>query len=260
MSDCGAFIWYELMTADIAAAREFYRAVLGWEIAESGPSPIDYHQIAAPDGEFVGGILALSAEMLAGGAQPGWYGYIDVDDVDAEIAALKAAGGSVFMDQTIPDVGRMALVADPQGVPVYLMKPQPPAGTPDGVSTAFAPGRTGHVAWNELTTPDPAGAKRYYLERFGWRQDGAMPMPGLGEYEFLYRGDAMIGAIMPQPEKAPAGWHLYWKVDDIDAARTRLEAAGGSVTNGPHEVPGGDFVIDATDPHGVRFGLTGKRN
>ncbi|QIG79194.1 VOC family protein [Stakelama tenebrarum] len=258
--DQGAFIWYELMTPDLTGARAFYQEVMGWAVPEQGHPPVDYREIAAPDGEMVGGMLPLSPEMLSGGAKPGWYGYVCVDDVDVEIAELKAAGGTVFMDQTMPDVGRIAMVADPQGVPLYLMKPIPPADRPDAKSTAFAPDRVGHIAWNELVTPDPAAAKSWYLERFGWTVSGAMPMGPSGDYEFLARGDAAIGAMMRTPEAGISRWNFYWNVGAIDAAKDRLEAAGGAVRNGPHEVPGGDFVIEARDPQGVDFGMVGKRH
>ncbi|WP_431469661.1 VOC family protein [Sphingosinithalassobacter sp. LHW66-3] len=257
----GSFIWYELMTADPARAAAFYQAVHGWETKSSGVGAVEYHEITAADGAAVGGMLALTDEMIAGGAAPGWFGYVCVDDVDAELAALKAAGGAGLMDQTVPGVGRMALVADPQGIPIYLMAPQPPEGGADAVSTAFSadPGAVGHVAWNELTTPDPAGAKAWYLERFGWRHGGAMPMPGLGEYEFFRRGDVPLGAIMPRPEGQRAGWTFYWRTGDIDAAKARVEAAGGTPLHDIQQVPGGDYVLTCTDPEGAVFGLVGSR-
>ncbi|WP_239987572.1 VOC family protein [Sphingosinithalassobacter portus] len=258
--DQGGFIWYELMTPDISAARTFYQAVLGWSVPEAGHPPVDYREIAAPDGGMVGGMLPLSPEMLSGGAKPGWYGYVCVDDVDVQLTELKQVGGTVFMDQTMPDVGRIAMVADPQGVPVYLMKPQPPAGMEGAKSTAFAPDTPGHVAWNELHSPDPAAAKAYYLDRFGWAISGSMPMGPMGEYEFLNRDDQPIGAMMAAPDGRPAMWHFYWNVADIDAAGDRLAAAGGTVVDGPHQVPGGQYVIQALDPQGVAFGLVGTRS
>lgn len=260
MSDSqGGFIWYELMAADADAARHFYDAVLGWRIDAQSSGAIPYRMIAAGDGDQVGGVLTLSAEMIAGGARPGWYGYVCVDDVDAELAALSQAGGTTCVDQHVEGVGRIALVVDPQGVPLYLMDPIPPAQDAGAVSTAFDPAREGHVAWNELTTPDPAAAKEYYCARFGWELAGSMPMPGLGEYEFLALGGAMIGALMPLPEGKTAGWTFYWRTGDIDAAKARVEAAGGTPLHAIQQVPGGDFVLTCSDPAGATFGLVGSR-
>ena len=261
MSDMqGAFIWYELMTTDAAGSKAFYDNVMGWNVAPSGDEAMDYREIVAADGEAVGGMLPLSPEMRAQGAQPGWFGYVAVDDVDAEIAAIKAAGGMLFMDQTMEGVGRMAMVADAHGVAFYVMDPRPPAELAGQPSTAFAPDREGHVTWNEMMTPDPEAATRFYADRFGWTVGGEMPMGELGTYAFLNHGDAQIGALMPLPPGASPRWTFYWRTADIDAAKARIEAAGGTITNGPIQVPGDEWVIEATDPLGVPFGMAGPRD
>jgi len=251
------FIWYELMTADRVAAASFYGKILGWSVSH-GEGAHKYSEITAPDGNAVGGMLPLDDHMIANGAKPGWFAYLDVSDVDAELTALKAVGGKVFMDQTLP-VGRMAMVADPQGVPLYLMDPVPPADKPDAVSTAFAPSAEGHVTWNELVTPDPAGAETYYTSRFGWTRLGAMPMGPMGDYVFLGYGDVRLGALMQAPEGTQPQWKIYWRTGDIDAAAGRITDAGGTVTQQPHQVPGGDWVVQALDPEGAFFGVVGSR-
>ena len=71
------------------------------------------------DGKFAGGVLGLSADMLQHGARPGWIGYLSTADVDRQLAAIVADGGTVRMPATnIPTVGRIAMVTDPQGVPL----------------------------------------------------------------------------------------------------------------------------------------------
>ena len=143
----GSWIWYELMTPDAAASRSFYEAVVGWTIdAESmAPGGAEYRILHAADGD-IGGMLTLDAAMLGGGAKPTWLGYIGVDDVDATVERLRFAGGSVHVPPTdIPGVGRFAMVADPQGVPFYVMRGFSPES-----STAYARFGEGHVSWNEL--------------------------------------------------------------------------------------------------------------
>jgi predicted enzyme related to lactoylglutathione lyase len=51
-------------------------------------------------------------------------------------------------------------------------------------------------------------------------------------------------------------WNFYFTVDEIQAAKARVEAAGGRVVNGPHEVPGGAWVLQGVDPQGSAFQLT----
>ena len=250
----GSFIWYELLTRDAKAAKAFYDAVVGWNIqAEAPPGGMDYRMIEAPDGQ-VGGVMQLSPDMLAGGAKPAWLGYIGVDDVDASAAAVVAAGGQVHLPAfDIPGVGRLAMVADPQGVPFYLMR-----GASTESSTAYQ--RTGlhHVSWNELLTPDDAAALAFYEKLFGIAKIGSMSMGPMGEYSFIANGDSngeAVGAVMPAQPGGFAGWNFYFRVPEIDAARAKVESLGGKVRHGPTEVPGGEWVVSCDDPEGIPFGL-----
>lgn len=257
----GDFIWYELMTGDADAAEDFYGAVLGWTFTRAGPATPDYRIINAGDEKEeergVGGIMPISPAMAEHGARPLWTGYILVEDVDESAAAILAAGGSVLMPaMDIPQAGRIAMVGDPQGIPFYIMRP---AG--EGESHAFASDRPriGHCAWNELITPDPAGAMAFYTGQFGWVKDGEMDMGAMGAYEFLRHG-TVIGALMPKPPQMPrGGWNHYFRVADIDVAERIVREKGGAIWNGPHEVPGGDWIIQGGDPQGAAFALVGAR-
>lgn len=248
----GDFIWYELLTTDAAAAQAFYGQVLPWTFADSGQADMDYRIISAPEHD-VAGLMEITPEMAAHGATPLWLPYLAVDDVDAAVDALASRGGAVQMAaMDVPMVGRMAMVADPQGAPLYLMTPKSRE-----LSLAFASDRprVGHAAWNELSTPDPAGAWTFYGEMFGWAKDGEMDMGPLGQYEFIRHG-GMIGAVMPA--EAPA-WTAYFRVPDIDVAKAAVEAGGGQVVQGPDEIPGGEFSMNCRDPQGAAFGLIGYR-
>jgi predicted enzyme related to lactoylglutathione lyase len=251
-------IWYELLTPDHAEAKRFYEAVVGWEIGARPDGDMDYRMIGTGTGQ-VGGVMALTDAMKSGGAKPGWQFYIGVDDVDATAAAVTAAGGAVLMPAfDLPGVGRMALIADPQGAAFYVMR-----GASDAASTAFQPGETatsGHAVWNELSSSDPDGAIGFYTRVFGWRQEGAMPMRDLGEYRFLQAGTVPIGAAMGLVDSDWPGWLFYFLVPDIDAATARVRDGGGTVVQEPIEIPGGGFSMVARDPHGVRFGLVGSRH
>lgn len=250
----GSWIWYELMTPDAATSRAFYEGVIGWTIdaASAMPGDTEYRIVHAADGD-VAGMLTLSPEMLAGGASAGWLGYIGVDDVDAAAEAIKAAGGSVHLPPTdIPDVGRFAMIADPQGVVLYVMR-----GASEEDSTAFARMGEGHVSWNELQTSDADAGFAFYAGQFGWEKAGGMPMPW-GEYSFLHTAaDAEVfGAMMPREcDDKPIGWTFYFRVPDIAGAHAKVKALGGNPLSDPMEVPGGERVFHATDPHGAVFGL-----
>ncbi len=253
----GSFIWYELLTSDADAAQEFYGKVVGWSFGDSGQAGMDYRIINAGH-EGVGGIMPISADMAAGGARPIWLGYIGVDDVDAGVAAIIKAGGTVQMPcKDIEGVGRIAMVADAQGALFYVMR-----GASDQDSTAFAAAQAkdGHWAWNELATSDSEAAVAFYTGQFGWRQEGDMDMGPMGKYRFFHHGPGMIGAVMTKPPEMPVSlWSYYARVPDIDAAIATVKAEGGQILRGPDEIPGGEFSVNAMDPQGAGFALVGPR-
>jgi uncharacterized protein len=257
----GDWIWYELMTPDAVEAHNFYQAVVGWKIDFEPGGDMDYRMITGSEG-LVGGVLGLSGEMIAGGAHPGWIGYINVEDVDKMATSVERGGGKILMPaHDTPEVGRIAMLADPQGAAFYVMKPTPPADNPDKASNAFAAERSidGHCAWNELATSDSEAALHFYGSRFGWVKDGEMDMGPMGKYHFIKHG-AVTGAIMPKmPDMPISEWTFYFRVADIDAAAIAVIANGGQVVHGPIEVPGGDFSMNAMDPQGAMFALVGKR-
>lgn len=257
----GSFIWYELMTTDPDAAAGFYGPVVGWTFAaHSSPETggMDYRMIQRSDGGMAGGVLKLTEEMKSGGARPCWMPYFQVADVDAEITAIGKEGGKVLMPPMDLDVGRIAMLADPQGVPIYIMKPIPPENKPDAASDVFSETEVQRVRWNELASPDQAGSMDFYARHFGFEFNEKMPMGEMGDYWFIHRHGTRLGAISPQMnEQQPAMWLFYFGVPSIAEAKAKIEANGGQVMMGPMEVPGGDWIVIASDPQGAAFGLVG---
>ena len=251
----GTHIWYELLTTDAEAATAFYEAVVpGWKVGPPSPEHQGYREINAPDGH-AGGMMQLNDEMLAGGAKPVWLGYVGVDDVDGAVAQIEAKGGEVHLPAfDIPGIGRIAMVADPQGNPFYVMR-----GAIDEPSRAFSTEAEGHVTWNELSTADPVAARQFYGELFGWTSEEFMDMGEYGEYRFFDHGSTRIGAVNGCFQGAPAGWRYYIQVPSIGQAIEAVKANGGTIAVGPHEVPGGYHIIIGKDPQGAEFALVGKQ-
>jgi predicted enzyme related to lactoylglutathione lyase len=250
----GTHIWYELLTPDPVAAKSFYDAVVGWDIEPEPAGEMDYRMIRSGDGN-AGGVMRLTDEMRQHGARPVWLGYVGVDEVDSTVAEVQARGGQVHLPAfDIPGVGRIAMVADPQGNPFYVMR-----GAVEAASDAFSPTAQGHVSWNELTTSDPAAARKFYGELFGWTSDEFMPMGENGEYRFFAHNGTTIGAVCGVMPGASGGWRYYFRVRSIDAAVEAVTAGGGQIVMGPHEVPGGDHIIIGKDPQGAEFALVGGK-
>ena len=254
----GDFIWYELMTTDAEGAKAFYDAVVGWTFSEGSPEYGGYRMINRSDGGFAGGVLPLTDEMQQNGARPTWLGYINVPDVDEAVATIEGAEGKTVMPATdIPNVGRIAMVADPQGAPFYVMTPMPPADPDKQASDVFSPDAQQRVSWNELSTSEPAAARKFYGDQFGWVSDDFMDMGELGEYRFLDHHGVRIGALCGVMQGQQPKWRYYVRVPSIAAAKATAEAKGGTIHMGPHQVPTGDYIIIGTDPQGAEFALVG---
>jgi len=154
-------------------------------------------------------------------------------------------------------VGHMAMVADMQGVPFYLMQPEG-----EGPATSFAryEPMPGHCAWNELVTDDPDAADAFYTDLFGWEKGEAMDMGDMGTYQMYTQDDYMLGAIMKRPDEMPASaWAFYFRVPEIGAAKSQVESSGGQVVSGPMEIPGGEYVLQGFDPQGAFFSIIGPK-
>ena len=245
------FVWYELMTSDLPAATDFYSKVVGWKAEDSGMPGMAYTLMKVGDAQ-VAGAMATPPELQAVGAPSAWSGYIAVDDVDATEARVLALGGKVLRPaDDIPGIGRFAVVADPQGASFMLFKPlrdDPPPMPPAG-----APGTTG---WHELHAMDGVAVWDFYATLFGWTKGEAMDMGPAGVYQILEIDGVQAGGVMTKDADQPApGWRYYFQVDAIDAAVQRLTALGGAVTMGPHQVPGGDWIVHGRDPQGASLAL-----
>jgi predicted enzyme related to lactoylglutathione lyase len=156
----------------------------------------------------------------------------------------------------IPKVGRMQMMADPQGAAFYIFQPAMTDFPPEAAA------EVGEASWLELMTTDAEAAMTFYREIFGWQPGEAMDMGPMGKYHIITRPHGMIGGMMnkpPQMAQVPPNWQIYFRVPDINDAVSRITANGGTVLNGPMEVPGGDMIVNAMDPQGGAFSLHARK-
>jgi predicted enzyme related to lactoylglutathione lyase len=255
----GAWIWYELMSPDPEGAKAFYEAVVGWTMSIGHNGDNDYGVIANADGGMTGRVLRLKPDMMEHDAQPSWIGYIGVDDVDAMLVRVAAAGGKVLMPAfDIAVAGRVALVADCCGAPFYIMAPTPPPG--GGENTAFSPTMLGRCGWDELCAGNLDHAVAFYTSLFGWSLGAPMDMGAHGQYQFPAHDGVPFGGMMKAMDHmGPPHWNHYFRVAGIDAAKAAAEANGGRIAVGPMQVPSGDWVVMGADSQGAFFALVGAR-
>jgi predicted enzyme related to lactoylglutathione lyase len=249
----GKFIWCELMTPDPSGAKQFYGKVVGWSKSEMTVPGQPPYTIFEADGVGRAGMMQFPAELEGTGIPPNWTGYVAVDDVDRSARDFAANGGSVRRPpQDIPEIGRFAVVADPHGAVICIMTPAPMENPPPEPPLA-APGTLG---WSELYAGDGGEAFTFYEQLFGWTKDHDFDMGAMGVYRIFAEHGTPVGGIMTKPPSVPMpAWAYYFNVPSIDSAVERINAAGGQAVNGPMEVPGGSWVVQALDPQGAFFCL-----
>ncbi|MBL6079352.1 VOC family protein [Belnapia sp. T18] len=239
------------MVPDPEAAARFYGAVTGWGSRDASTPDQPYTLLTAGD-RPAAGLLPLQPTDMAKGALPGWIGHILVDDVDAAVARATALGGVVHVPPRGIEIGRFAVLGDPQGAVFAIFAGAVPEPQPIGTA--------GHVGWNELAAADWLAAFDFYAALFGWQRAEAVDIGPLGTYQTFGLGGPAMGGMFNKSDAIPRPfWCFYIAVGDIDAAAGRVREAGGQIVNGPMEVPGEAFVLQGIDPQGALFALLGTR-
>jgi predicted enzyme related to lactoylglutathione lyase len=256
--DRGRFVWHELMTTDIEAAKKFYQKVIGWGTqkwdVKNDVTPPEYMMWMAGE-QPVGGLMLLPEEAKAMGAPPHWMSYMAVPDVDATVKKAKSLGANVYVEpETVPEVGRFAVMSDPDGAVFAVM-------TPDGPYQPESDPELLGFSWHELFSKDWKKADKFYTELFGWKPTEDMDMgPDMGTYHMFGRDRFTYGGMMTKPAnmQAPPSWLHYVLVDSADEAAERAVKAGGKILNGPMDVPVDDRVAVLLDPQGAAFAVHSK--
>jgi predicted enzyme related to lactoylglutathione lyase len=120
------FIWNELITTDQKAAGEFFSKLFGWERKEVDMGPMGIYTLFQDDGNDVAGMMDPLTDYSR--SKPSfWSAYIEVDDVDSYSAKVEGLGGTIIAPpEDVPNVGRVCMIADPNGAPICLMAPAKP--------------------------------------------------------------------------------------------------------------------------------------
>ncbi len=245
----GRFCWCELMTTDVDAAGDFYGRITGWTTT-SWPGEGDTPYTLWMNGEMpVGGLMELPAEVAASGAPPCWLPYVSSPGVDATVAKVQSLGGGVLNQMDIAQVGRIAVIRDPQGGVVTVMEPEGDTPGHDGLPSV------GEFSWYELATRDWEAAWSFYSDVFDWQETSRMDMGEMGFYQMFGRGAHPVGGMFNGPAEIPVGWLTYVRVPDVNTAAETVTELGGKVMNGPVQVPGGDLIAQCLDPQGVAFAI-----
>jgi len=252
VSSHGRFVWYELRTTDMEAAKAFYAKVVGWGTRDASMPDLPYTVFTAGEAA-VSGLMCLPEAARRMGESPSWIGYVGVDDVDATADRIAHLGGTVHVQpQDVLNMSRFSVVADPQMATLALFKWLKP-----GREQPADLRKRGGVGWHELLANDGEKAWAFYSELFGWQKVEA-DNDATEPYLMFSAGGQTIGGMYTKSPVAPEPfWLYYFNVGDIIAATERVKAANGQILRGPMDVPGGNWMVECTDPQGAVFALLG---
>uniref|UniRef100_UPI003C7BE055 VOC family protein n=1 Tax=unclassified Streptomyces TaxID=2593676 RepID=UPI003C7BE055 len=126
----GSLIWSELYTPDVPSAAAFFNTVFGWQTNQMS-FPGGAYTVVRPAGtdndeSAFGGLVPLDQVPSETAAGPHWLPYFAVEDTDATVSAAERLGGGVTIPATdLPEVGRIATIADPAGATFAVIRPAP---------------------------------------------------------------------------------------------------------------------------------------
>jgi predicted enzyme related to lactoylglutathione lyase len=243
----GTFCWTDLTTTDQDAAKAFYGELFGWEAADMPVGDGSVYSMMRRGGKDVAAISAQPQQQRDAGVPPAWNSYVSVESVDAVAELAQKLGANVHAPPfDVLDVGRMAVVQDPQGAFLMLWQPR----RHFGAALVNAPGA---LSWNELASPDIEASSAFYGDLLGWETE---PFEGSeAPYKIIKNGDKTNGGIGGlNPPGTPPHWLVYFGADDASAALAKAEELGGTKLAGPIDLPMGQIGI-AQDPQGAVFAV-----
>lgn len=251
-STTGRVVWYELLTSDPAKAIAFYTEVIEWKTQAWRD---DYVMWIAGEGP-IGGVTRLPEQAKQLGAPSHWQASVEVAGIDETMAKAKALGGTIYHAEDVPDIGRLAVIGDPQGAVICAFQPDRPMPDRDRAAA-------GMFSWHELYTTDYQAGFAFYRALFGWERIDEYDMGPMGKYLLWGRGGQALGGMMtippgmktPDGRVVPPSWMYYITTPDLDATLARATQRGARVLNGPMPVPGGQRIVQLMDPQGAAFAL-----
>jgi len=245
----GKIVFVELVTPDLSASERFYAGLLGWTFRDVQVADTRYAE-ASVGGHPVAGLI--HKDVPAGARrQPAWLSFIAVRDVDAAKATALSNGAKVLLEpRDVPNRGREAIFADPQGA-VFAVLASTSGDPPDALA------EPGEWIWSSLFTRDPEKGAAFYQTLFDYEVFD-LPSAGSDQHVLLASDDYARGSANVLPADRPlahAHWLNYVRVDDAVKMSAKVVALGGRVLVEPRTDRHGGKVAVVADPQGAPFGL-----
>lgn len=243
--ESGRFVWRDLMTKDVGAAKQFYGELLGWrfENARRGDRP---YVIARGGSTPIAGLVDVSA-MPDAGSQ--WLSFMAVADVDKSVAFVRAENGTVLVEPRDLPMARAAVINDPQGAPLGLAQLR--RSVPDPAQPTLH-----RFFWQEYLAGDVDQALTFYKRLAGYQSVIVESLLDV-DYHVLRstRGRAGLFRLPPTVVGVQPNWLPYVLVSDPAGVAARVPSLGGRIVvpAAPHRRNGSLVVI--ADPGGAVLAL-----
>jgi uncharacterized protein len=241
----GKFVWADLVTDDVPAARKFYARLFGWTFQDVGN-----YTIAANDQRPLCGMFQRERPKDSA-AQPRWFAYISVPSVDRAQQAVTKAGGRVVAEpRKMAKRGEQAVFADPEGAIFGVVKSS--AGDPEDFLA-----EPGDWIWIQLLSRNAVNAASFYSKVAGYEiiENGASNR--VSDYVLSSKGyaRATVRTIPAKQEKVQPAWLPFVRVNSIGDSVALAKQLGGRVLLEPKpDVLEGKVAVIA-DPTGAAIGL-----
>jgi predicted enzyme related to lactoylglutathione lyase len=243
----GKFIWFDLVTDDLAATQSFYGAVFGWSFRPVEGAPESYVAIEN-GGRAIGGVFVPGRR--GGSARAArWIALMSVENIHRAVRYVGQNGGTVVIPpRTAAGRGTYALCRDPEGALFGLLTSE--TGDP-----ADAPVEPMDFFWMDLLARQPDKEVQFYQGLIGYEVSTERMGPGGMRVMLASAGYARAGIVLlPSTVKEP-GWLPYVLVDDVAAALGKVAQEGGTVLLAPRpELLDGNLAVIA-DPRGGVLGI-----
>ena len=242
----GKFVWADLVTDNVAVARNFYGELFGWTFRPAGG-----YTVASNDERPLAGFIQRERPAGRPEARPRWFGYVSVRNVVKAVRNVTGAKGRVVAEpRKLLDRGEQAILADPEGALFGVIRSS--GGDPPDFMA-----EPGDWIWIQLLSRDAKKAAEFYRTLAGYEVLENSGGNKASDYVLTSEGyaRATIRTIPAGREQVRPGWLPFVRVKHLGESLARVKQLGGAVRLAPKpEVFEGKVAVIA-DPTGAAIGL-----
>lgn len=243
----GKFVWHDLVTNNVPAARDFYGELFGWEFEGRGGDGAPYLTAIKDDRPLAGIVKADRLQEQVNESR--WISYISVRDVDKAASFILNTGGLIYTAPMELEVrGRQSIVGDNSGAAFGIIN----ANGGDPLDSEL---KEGSWIWDELVTDNPKDMAIFYASLAGYKNSDVSDGKAKDYYILSIEGEQRAGITSVPWQNAKPNWIPYIMVSDLSIKISQAEGLGARIIIAPDQnIQNGNIAIMA-DPTGAVFGI-----